>query len=93
MQPSTRISQFGESVIREMTRHAYEHGAINLSQGYPDFDPPQEVVDAAVSAIRGGENQYTVTWGYPPLRTRLAEGLPRELLRPEGRHEIAGLIA
>lgn len=56
-----------------MTRHAYEHGAVRLSQGYPDFDPPQAVVDAAVAAIRGGENQYTVTWGYPPLRTKLAE--------------------
>jgi aminotransferase len=73
MQASARVQQFGESIIREMTRHAYEHGAINLSQGYPDFDPPQEVVDAAVAAIRGGENQYTVTWGYPPLRKKLAE--------------------
>jgi aminotransferase len=73
MQPSARIHQFAESIIREMTRHAYEHGAVNLSQGYPDFDPPQAVVDAAVAAIRGGENQYTVTWGYPPLRTKLAE--------------------
>jgi aspartate/methionine/tyrosine aminotransferase len=73
MQPSARIHEFDESIIREMTRHAHEHGAVNLSQGYPDFDPPQEVVDAAVAAIRGGENQYTVTWGYPPLRTRLAE--------------------
>lgn len=73
MQPSARIHQFDESIIREMTRHAHEYGAINLSQGYPDFDPPQVIVDAAVAAIRGGENQYTVTWGYPPLRTRLAE--------------------
>jgi aminotransferase len=73
MQPSTRVQQFGESIIREMTRHAYEHGAINLSQGYPDFDPPKEVVEAAVAAIRGTENQYTVTWGYPPLRQKLAE--------------------
>jgi aspartate/methionine/tyrosine aminotransferase len=73
MQPSNRVLTFDESIIREMTRHAYEHGAVNLSQGYPDFDPPQVIVDAAVAAIRGGENQYTVTWGYPPLRTRLAE--------------------
>lgn len=72
MQASARTEQFAESIIREMTRHAYDHGAINLSQGYPDFDPPQVVVDAAVAAIRGGVNQYTVTWGYPPLRTKLA---------------------
>lgn len=73
MQPALRMHSFDESLIREMTRHAIDHGAINLSQGYPDFDPPQSIVDAAVAAIRGGENQYTVTWGYPPLRTRLAE--------------------
>ncbi len=73
MQPSARIHEFDESIIREMTRHAYEHGAVNLSQGYPDFDPPQVIVDAAVAAIRGGENQYTVTWGYPPLRAKLAQ--------------------
>ncbi len=72
MQPSIRTQQFAESIIREMTRHAYEHDAINLSQGYPDFDPPQPVVDAAIEAIRGGENQYTVTWGYPALRAKLA---------------------
>jgi len=73
MRPATRIMQFEESIIREMTRHAVEHDAINLSQGYPDFDPPQEIVEAAVAALRGDENQYTVTWGYPPLRTKLAE--------------------
>lgn len=73
MQPSRLTQQFEESIIREMTRHAMEAGAVNLSQGYPDFDPPEEVVEAAVAAIRGGENQYTVTWGFPPLRRRLAE--------------------
>ena len=61
-----------ESVIREMTRLALDHGAINLSQGYPDFDPPAAITEAAKRAIDGGENQYTVTWGYPPLRERLA---------------------
>jgi aminotransferase len=73
MQAAVRFEQFGESVIREMTRHAYEHDAINLSQGYPDFDPPESVVAAATAAIQGGINQYTVTWGYPPLRRKLAE--------------------
>jgi aspartate/methionine/tyrosine aminotransferase len=73
MQPAARMQQFGESVIREMTRHAMEHGAINLSQGYPDFAAPEPVLEAAVAAIRSGENQYTVTWGYPQLRRKLAE--------------------
>jgi aminotransferase len=73
MRAAARTAQFDESIIREMTRHAMEHDAVNLSQGYPDFDPPAAVLDAAVEAIRRGENQYTVTWGYPPLRAKLAE--------------------
>ncbi|MCC6166751.1 MAG: aminotransferase class I/II-fold pyridoxal phosphate-dependent enzyme [Caldilineaceae bacterium] len=73
MRAAARMQQFEESIIREMTRHAMEHDAINLSQGFPDFDPPQAVVEAAVDAIRRGENQYTVTWGYPALRERLSE--------------------
>ena len=56
-----------------MTRLAIKHDAINLSQGFPDFGPPPEVVEAAVDAIQGGLNQYTITWGYPPLREKLAE--------------------
>lgn len=74
MQPARRIARFEESVIREMTRVAMEHDAINLSQGYPDFKPPSDVVEAAVAALRSDEeNQYTVTWGYPPLRDKLAQ--------------------
>lgn len=66
-------------MIREMTRLAMEHEAINLSQGFPDFDPPEAIVKAAVEAIRGEANQYTVTWGYPPLRQALAELYTRQL--------------
>jgi aspartate/methionine/tyrosine aminotransferase len=73
MRPAKVVSQFGESIIREMTRVAIQHGAINLSQGYPDFDPHPTVVQAAVDAISGGVNQYTITWGYPALRQKLAE--------------------
>lgn len=73
MRPAARMQQFEESIIREMTRHAMEHDAINLSQGFPDFASPQAVLEAAIAAIREGENQYTVTWGYPALRDRLAE--------------------
>lgn len=73
MRPAARMQQFEESIIREMTRHAMEHDAINLSQGFPDFASPQAVLEAAIAAIRDGENQYTVTWGYPVLRERLAE--------------------
>ena len=70
---SDRASQFTESVIREMTRIAHQHGAINLAQGMPDFDAPQEVKDAACRAIQDGWNQYAVTWGNPALRQAIAE--------------------
>jgi aspartate/methionine/tyrosine aminotransferase len=73
--PSTasRINHFTESVIREMTRLADAYGAINLSQGYPDFDPPEELLEAAERALRSGYNQYSLTWGSPRFRKALAE--------------------
>ncbi len=73
MQTATRVTHFGESVIREMTRLSIQHDAINLSQGYPDFDTPEALKQAAVEAIRAGENQYSITWGHPLLRQKLAE--------------------
>lgn len=73
MQTAERITHFRESVIREMTRLAMKHEAINLSQGFADFDAPEAVKEAAIQAIRDGHNQYSPTWGYPPLRRKLAE--------------------
>ncbi len=73
MQTAQRFQNIRESVIREMTRLAIQHDAINLSQGFPDFDPPAEVLQAATDAIQQGLNQYTITWGYPPLRQKLAD--------------------
>jgi aminotransferase len=67
-----RVRFFTESVIREMTRVANQHGAINLGQGMPDFDPPEEVKEAACRAIRDGANQYAITWGAPSLRQAIA---------------------
>jgi aspartate/methionine/tyrosine aminotransferase len=72
MQPAQRTQQFGESTIREMTRLALQHNAINLSQGFPDFDPPEAITEAAIAAIRAGHNQYAITWGVPALRNKLA---------------------
>jgi aminotransferase len=66
------VQFFTESVIREMTRLAHQHGALNLGQGMPDFDPPEEVKEAACKAIRDGFNQYAVTWGAPVLRQAIA---------------------
>lgn len=68
-----RVSYFKESVIREMTRIAQQHGAINLGQGMPDFDAPDVVKDAACQAIRDGVNQYAITWGAPALRQAIAK--------------------
>jgi len=69
---SHRVSTFGESVIRHMTRLANRHGAINLSQGFPDFDPPEALKQAAEHTGRHGPHQYAVTWGAPGFRTALA---------------------
>jgi aminotransferase len=68
-----RLEKLQESVIRSITRYAYEKGAILLAQGFPDFDPPQEVLAAAEEAMRGGRNQYGMTWGQPGLRKAIAE--------------------
>ncbi len=71
-QPARRLDVFTESVIREMTRQANRHGSINLAQGFPDFDPPAELIDALAAAIRGPHHQYAVTWGAPRFRQALA---------------------
>jgi aspartate/methionine/tyrosine aminotransferase len=68
-----RASTFTESVIREMTRVANQHGAINLAQGFPDFAMPEPMKDAACAAIHGDINQYAITWGSPALRLAIAE--------------------
>ncbi len=77
--PSTarRLSGFTESVIRGMTRLANQHGAINLSQGFPDFDPPEALLGALERATRGPFHQYAVTWGAPRFRQALAAKVNR----------------
>lgn len=69
---SSRLHTFTESVIRGMTRLANEHGAINLSQGFPDFEPPEELLAALERAVRGPHHQYAITWGAPRFRAALA---------------------
>jgi aspartate/methionine/tyrosine aminotransferase len=71
--PAIRTASFTESVIREMTRVAQQHGAINLAQGFPDFPMPEAMKDAACAAIHGDINQYAITWGAPALRVGIAE--------------------
>ena len=69
---SERTAIFTESVIRRMTRVANRHDAINLSQGFPDFDPPPALVEALAGVARTGPHQYAVTWGAPNFREALA---------------------
>ena len=70
---AARVGLFTESVIREMTRLNNLYNGVNLAQGFPDFDPPGELLDAAAKALREGYNQYAITWGAPRLRQAVAE--------------------
>src|SRR5580700_7935184 len=72
-QVSATAAALTESVIREMTRLALQHNAINLAQGFPDFPAPDEVKQAAVAAIEADLNQYPITWGQPSIREALAD--------------------
>jgi aspartate/methionine/tyrosine aminotransferase len=74
---SAKAEQFTESVIREMTRLALKHGAVNLSQGFPDFAAPLEIKEAARQAIADDINQYAITWGAKPLRDAVIEKFER----------------
>src|SRR4029077_3626317 len=74
---SAKAEQFTESVIREMTRLAMKHNAVNLSQGFPDFAAPMEVKEAARQAISDDVNQSAITWGAKPLRDAIVEKFAR----------------
>src|ERR1700740_3253497 len=74
---SAKAEQFTESVIREMTRLAMKHGAVNLSQGFPDFAAPEEIKEAARKAIADDINQYAITWGAKALRDAVVEKFAR----------------
>jgi aspartate/methionine/tyrosine aminotransferase len=69
---SDRSSNFTESVIREMSRLAIEHKAVNLAQGFPDFSAPENIKAAAREAITADANQYSITWGAKPFRDAIA---------------------
>lgn len=69
---SKRTANFTDSVIRRMTRISLQHGAINLSQGFPDFDPPKEITDRLAEVAKEGPHQYALTWGAQNFREALA---------------------
>src|SRR5919199_2502621 len=70
---SRKASRFTESVIREMTRGGMRHGAVTLSQGFPDFPAPAEIKRAAAAAVEADINQYAITWGAKDFRDAIAE--------------------
>ena len=70
---SSRTATFTDSVIRRMTRVSLQYGAVNLSQGFPDFDPPRQLTDALAKAALEGPHQYAITWGAANFRQALAQ--------------------
>lgn len=68
-----RTAFFQESVIRKMTRICQQYGGINLAQGFPEKEPPAEVIQEALQAIQNGYNQYSITWGQKALREAVAQ--------------------
>ncbi len=87
-QLSKRVENFTDSVIRRMTRISDEYGAINLSQGFPDFDPPKEIMDALAKAAYAGPHQYSVTYGADNFREALARKQEKAIGRISGAEPI-----
>ena len=79
---SDRTAGFTDSVIRRMTRISNQYGAVNLSQGFPDFDPPQEILTRLEQVAREDIHQYSITWGARNFREALAEKQTRYMGRP-----------
>jgi aminotransferase len=79
---SDRTAHFNESLIRRMTRISNECGAINLSQGFPDFDPPKILMDRLAEVAYDGPHQYPITWGAPNFRAAVANKQSRFMDRP-----------
>ncbi len=76
---SRKLDGFGTTIFTEMTRLANEHGAINLAQGFPDFDGPEFAREAAVAAIRAGHGQYARMTGIPEIHRALVGEVPARL--------------
>ncbi len=90
MATSRKLEPFGTSIFTEMSRLALQHGAINLSQGFPDFDGPASIIEIAVEALRGGQNQYARSMGHPLLVEAIADDLDaRHGLRWNPMSEVA----
>ena len=75
---SERTAGFTDSLIRRMTRISLRYGAVNLSQGFPDFEPPREILDRLAQVAHEDFHQYSVTWGAQNFREALAEKQSRK---------------
>ena len=78
---SERTAGFTDSVIRRMTRVSMQYGAVNLSQGFPDFDPPKEILDRLAQVAHEDFHQYSITWGAQNFREALADKQSRYMGR------------
>lgn len=79
---SQRLGHFSDSVIRRMTRIALDCGAVNLSQGFPDFDPPEQLLQALAQTAQTGPHQYEITWGSKKFREALARKQSKYMKMP-----------
>ena len=79
---SSRTAGFTDSVIRRMTRISNRYGAVNLSQGFPDFEPPAEILKRLEQVAHEDYHQYSITWGAQPLRQALADKQSRFMGHP-----------
>ncbi|MBP0970482.1 MAG: aminotransferase class I/II-fold pyridoxal phosphate-dependent enzyme [Oscillospiraceae bacterium] len=79
---SSRTAGFTDSVIRRMTRISNQYGAVNLSQGFPDFDPPKEILDRLAEVTKEDFHQYSITWGAQNFREALAAKQTHFMGRP-----------
>lgn len=70
----SKLSHIGQSVFARMTALANEHQAINLAQGFPNFNPPQELIEYFYEGLKNGMNQYAPMPGYLPLRQQISKG-------------------
>lgn len=78
---SDRTATFTDSIIRRMTRISLQYNAVNLSQGFPDFDPPREILDRLAQVSHSGPHQYSLTWGAQNFRNALAAKQSRLMAR------------
>nr|MCR5307001.1 aminotransferase class I/II-fold pyridoxal phosphate-dependent enzyme [Oscillospiraceae bacterium] len=79
---SSRTAGFTDSVIRRMTRISNQYGAVNLSQGFPDFDPPKAILDRLAEVTKEDFHQYSITWGAQNFREALAAKQAHFMGRP-----------